>query len=491
MKKQKSSFVELFTKRVKNYLSDDFVILDVDSSIGEGLDKAQKLKKSTVLIIEHNKLIGIITEQDIFRRVLFKSNRKDLLKNFMTSPVIFVYEEDLLFHAVGEMRKSKLRHLPVVNLNEEIIGILNLHQALSAELGVSMEIIDSITFSKDEEGINSLKAKQASLAEGMMKEHVDPEDITYILSSLNNVVYRRSIRIAIDKTQKKNILEKIPEFCVLAMGSAGRMESFLYPDQDNGLIYNLDKNDDPKKVDMYFKVMAKEFTKILDTAGIPFCKGDMMASNSLWRNSLQEWKNQFDQWVDVSDDLTLRYIDMLYDFRPVYGNPELAKEFRTHILKKLERTPSFLKYLYRRDSETNAGIGLFGQFILEKKDKNNLGLLNLKHTGTLPLVEATRMYSIKHKLREVSTLERLKKLTELKIFNKDEFDFFKNAHRFISNILLKNQIESAKTNKKIKNYINPKKLLNREKKLLKIYFKEIRKLRAKVKMDFSGTVVHI
>ena len=83
------------------------------------------------------------------------------------------------------------------------------------------------------------------------------------------------------------------------------------------------------------------------------------------------------------------------------------------------------------------------------------------------------------------------KLTELKIFNKDEFDFFKNAHRFISNILLKNQIESAKTNKKIKNYINPKKLLNREKKLLKIYFKEIRKLRAKVKMDFSGTVVHI
>ena len=211
-----------------------------------------------------------------------------------------------------------------------------------------------------------------------------------------------------------------------------------------------------------------------------------MTSNSLWRNSLQEWKKQFDKWVNASDDLTLRYIDMLYDFRPIYGNSELAKELRSHILNKLEKTPSFLKYLYRRDSETNAGVGLFGQFIVEKKDKDNLGLLNLKHTGTLPLVEATRMYSIKHKIKEVSTFERLKKLTELGVFTKHEFDFFKNAHRFISNILLKNQIESAKVNEKIKNYINPKKLLNREKKLLKLYFKEIRKLKDKVKMEFSG-----
>lgn len=486
MKKQKSSFVELFTKKVKNYLSNDFIILDVNSSIGEGFDKIQKSKKSTILIIEYNKLGGIITEQDIFRRVLFKSNRKDLVKNFMTSPVIFVYEEDLLFYAVGKMRQSKLRHLPVVNMNDEVVGILNLHEALSAELGISIERIDSITFDKDEEGINNLKSKQIYLAETMMQEHIDPEDITYILSFLNNVIYRRSIRIAVNKTNKRNILKKIPEFCVLTMGSAGRMESFLYPDQDNGLIYNLDENDDPKKVDMYFKEIAKEFTKILDTAGIPLCKGDMMASNSLWRNSLQEWKKQFDKWVNVSDDLTLRYIDMLYDFRPIYGNSELAKELRSHILNKLEKTPSFLKYLYKRDSETNAGIGLFGQFIVEKKDKDNLGLLNLKHTGTLPLVEATRMYSIKHKIKEVSTFERLEKLTELGVFTKHEFDFFKNAHRFISNILLKNQIESAKANEKIKNYINPKKLLNREKKLLKLYFKEIRKLKDKVKMEFSG-----
>ena len=240
----------------------DFIILDVNSSIGEGFDKIQKSKKSTILIIEYNKLRGIITEQDIFRRVLFKSNRKDLVKNFMTSPVIFVYEEDLLFYAVGKMRQSKLRHLPVVNMNDEVVGILNLHEALSAELGISIERIDSITFDKDEEGINNLKSKQIYLAETMMQEHIDPEDITYILSFLNNVIYRRSIRIAVNKTNKRNILKKIPEFCVLTMGSAGRMESFLYPDQDNGLIYNLDEKS-IKLGDRYEFVSFEHFLDIL------------------------------------------------------------------------------------------------------------------------------------------------------------------------------------------------------------------------------------
>ena len=38
------------------------------------------------------------------------------------------------------------------------------------------------------------------------------------------------------------------------------MESFLQPDQDNGIIYEASKTEDPKKVDLYFEELAKEFT---------------------------------------------------------------------------------------------------------------------------------------------------------------------------------------------------------------------------------------
>ena len=81
---------------------------------------------------------------------------------------------------------------------------------------------------------------------------------------------------------------------VITMGSGGRMESFLHPDQDNGIIY---LGEETKEADQYFEQLSKHFTKILDDCGIPFCKGDLMASNPLWRHNLQGWKNQLEDWT--------------------------------------------------------------------------------------------------------------------------------------------------------------------------------------------------
>ena len=84
------------------------------------------------------------------------------------------------------------------------------------------------------------------------------------------------------------------------------------------------------------KELAKEFTRILDAADIPYCKGDLMASNPLWRKSLDDWMSQLDNWIQSSNDDSLRYLDMLYDFQPVFGNENLAKSLRKFLLKKLE-----------------------------------------------------------------------------------------------------------------------------------------------------------
>ena len=147
------------------------------------------------------------------------------------------------------------------------------------------------------------------------------------------------------------------------------------------------------------------------------------------------------------------------------------------------------RYLYKRDEGTNAAIGFFGQFILEKEDQENLGMLNLKHTGTLPLVESIRMYSMKNKVDSVSTLVRLSKLTALGVFTESEEDFFRGAFKFLSNILLKNQIIRSKENKVIKNFIDPRFLTSREKSILKIYLKQIKDLKLKLKGDFGEEYV--
>ena len=61
-------------------------------------------------------------------------------------------------------------------------------------------------------------------------------------------------------------------------------------------------------------------------------------------------------------------------------------------------------------------------------------------------------------------------LEKLEVFNKDDIDFYKNAYKFMSNLLLKNQVNRAK-GLEIKNFIDPKHLSFREKNF-KIIFKE-------------------
>ena len=88
-----------------------------------------------------------------------------------------------------------------------------------------------------------------------------------------------------------------------------------------------------------------------------------------------------------------------------------------------------------------------------------------------------------------STLGRLSELTNKRVFRKDEYDFFKNAYEFLAELLIKNQIKSFKSNKKISNFIDPKKLTQREKTVLKIYLKKIKELKTRLKADFGEEYV--
>ena len=482
---KRSNSVELFTKKVMDYMTDDFILVKKTELIKTAIEKLREFKKSTILVEENRHICGIITEKDILKRVAFSANEQTTVNQVMSQSVKFVYDDDLLFHAVGKMRKLNLNHLPVFDLNLKVLGMIDMNRALTAEIGDIVFQIDHMTYDEqDVSGLIRIKQQQINLAQNLINRNVNTGDISYLLSFLNNVIYRRAIRLAEKRVKEKNIIKEIPNFSVIVMGSGGRMESFLHPDQDNGLIYETNVNEDPKKIDLYFEELAKDFTKTLDDCDIPFCKGDLMASNPLWRKSLPDWKIQIEQWLDKHAPQDMRYIDMLYDFRSVYGKIELAEELRSFVNHKLQEK-KLLKFLYFSEEQSDAAIGFFGQFILEKNDEQNKGYLNLKHTGTLPLVESIRLYSIKNKITKISTFERLEELNKLKVLTDDETDFFKNAHRFMSKILLINQVERAQQGLEIKNFINPKKLLNREVKLLKIYLKTIKDLKKRVRVDIG------
>ena len=60
-------------------------------------------------------------------------------------------------------------------------------------------------------------------------------------------------------------------FSTVIMGSGGRDENFLYPDQDNGLILQDYEDEQHSVVDPFFVEFSERMTKMLNNVGFPLC----------------------------------------------------------------------------------------------------------------------------------------------------------------------------------------------------------------------------
>ena len=106
-------------------------------------------------------------------------------------------------------------------------------------------------------------------------------------------------------------------YAVLVLGSAGRGESQLAADQDNAIVYAQGSEGGPE--DRYFEALAGHMSGILDAAGVPLCKGGVMARNRDWRKSVADWQATIDGWVRRQRPQDLLNVDIFFDAVPVHG----------------------------------------------------------------------------------------------------------------------------------------------------------------------------
>jgi len=110
-----------------------------------------KEKNIGSLIVEQNKkLMGIITEWDIVRKVVADGANPKFIRaeDVMENKVVTISPEKDVFEALVTMRNNDIKHLPVVN-GKELIGFLTLKDVLK----IQPELFD-ILLEKVEAGIS-------------------------------------------------------------------------------------------------------------------------------------------------------------------------------------------------------------------------------------------------------------------------------------------------------------------------------------------------
>lgn len=445
-------------------------------------------KRTSCALIEDDigRPIGILTEQDVTRRITYRAPPDTPVETVMTEPVVTVQHQQLLYHAIATLLRYDLQQLPVVNNQGRLVGILYRQDVLTAASHGLMHQIEQLSHEGTVEGLKEVKAAQIELAQALFADNVPAPEIQQLLTRINNDIYRRIIEMVLRLMTTEGWGDPPVTAAAIVMGSSGRGENFLFPDQDNGFIIADYPDSEHTRIDTFYIELAERLCRILNDVGFPYCNGHCMAMNPLWRKTLRQWIEQISRWGQKSNFIAIRLSDIFFDFQPVWGNNKLAVELREAVSQLTRKNPFFLKQMFLEKTKHNVALGFLGGFITEKADRDHRGQIDLKYTGTIPLIGAIRLLALREGIQKTSTLERIYALREAGIFSANEYENLSAAFSLLTEILLKKQIVDFNASRRINYYVDLKTLSKRQRWLLLDAFRSINTLRNQIHYEFTA-----
>jgi signal-transduction protein with cAMP-binding, CBS, and nucleotidyltransferase domain len=478
----------VFTRRVGDHMSPPPLAVAASDICRDVVKRLSSAGASEVIIEDaKGRAVGIVTEQDVSRRIAC-SDCDDLpIETVMSSPVSSISENDYLYHAIARMRRHGLRHMPVVDDLDKVVGVLHLHQAMAVAAAPMLAHIERLSHEDGLQGMKATKDAQAQIAVELADDALPAAEIQAFLSRINNDLYRGVVRLCLREMAESGLGPPPIEFDVVVMGSGGRGESFLRPDQDNGFVIRDYPPQEHDRIDAWFIELAVRVTDALAEVGFEHCHGNVMATNPVWRKTLSEWRAQTRAWMGKSEGLSLRFCDIFFDFDCVFGPGALTRGLREHIAA-LAPHPHFLRELYKVDEEHGVALKLFHRLKPDPLPGPNQGKLNLKLTGTLPLVGAVRIMALRERIQDRSTLGRIAGLHARGVLEDDEQDYLGGAYRHISALLLRQQLQDHRDGRPPGNHVPLEALTEREKDMLVDGFKAIRAFRSRLRHELMAEI---
>jgi len=118
----------------------NLVIAKEDVSIEKAVKMLYMRHVGSVIVTDSEKrCIGIFTERDAIRVVAQKIPLKTPLKKVMTKKVVTIPDDASFTEARRKMISRGIRHLPVVNGEGKLVGLLAIRRVLDEFLGTRFE----------------------------------------------------------------------------------------------------------------------------------------------------------------------------------------------------------------------------------------------------------------------------------------------------------------------------------------------------------------
>lgn len=471
---ESAKMADMMLTRVDETILHAACIVEHTMPIIDAITKMER-ENAVALLVKNESGYGIVTDTDLRKFILHnEQNNLTKISQIQTYPIISIIKGELLFNVLLLMTGRSIKHLPVLNEDGEIIGLLELIDLLSHFANQSHIIHGQIEKAKDLQSVIDASTRIDSMIKTLHLKGVKSRYIAKLVSEMHKKMYAKLFELIFPS-------EWHDRCTLILLGSEGRGEQILKTDQDNGLIF--EEGFEPKDQD----VITKKFTETLDEIGFPRCKGNVMLINPKWAKSTKKYKKDIRRWITAPDANDLMDMAIFFDTFAVAGKISLFKDLRTFLLEQIKQHKAFLPHFARPIESFESPLGLFSRFV--SGDEGHKDEIDIKKGALFALIHGVRALALEHGIHKTNTTERIKTLNDIGYMNKEDARDLIETLEVINTLRLHSQLEKREKEKEIDNYISLTSLNKFERDTLKEAVKTVEAFRKRVSYHFHLNMV--
>jgi CBS domain-containing protein len=116
-----------------------------DETVYDALKLMAEKNIGAVLVMDADRLEGIISERDYARKVILhgKSAEETSVGEIMTQRVVYVYPEQKTEECMALMTEKRVRHLPVME-NDQVVGVISIGDVVKSIISKQEFLIEQL-----------------------------------------------------------------------------------------------------------------------------------------------------------------------------------------------------------------------------------------------------------------------------------------------------------------------------------------------------------
>ncbi len=401
------------------------------------------------ILVRGDDLLGIVTDRDLRTKVVAEG--RDLtaaVSQVMTSPVITVRDDAMADAALRLMLQHGIHHLPVTAADGRIVGVVSDTDLIGLERSAPFTFLRALDRAETTDDVAARMSELPAVVIPLVEMETDPVDVGHVIASAIDATTRRLIHVAIAE-----IGDPPGPLAWLALGSEARHEQSLVTDQDHALVFGA-SDVPPEEADAYFERLARRVTDGLAEAGIPRCRGGVMAESAAWRADRETWVQTFREQLALSDVGGTAFSNIALDYRRVAGGLDIEAT-----IDQLVRTAAAEGWLVRKLASSALDLrpptGFF-RGSLVGSDGSRAGTLDVKHGGITPITNLARTFAVASGVASNRTIDRLRAASSLGALDPDLAVGLEEAFRLLWRIRLRHQVRQLRAGDPADDQVDPR-----------------------------------